>query len=164
MVDETPHETPSETPSESADERLTRNLDELLQELRVTQTGSQIMAGFLLTVPFSARYAELSDAQVRCYLAVLCGAVVSTGLVVAPVAFHRLLFHQHERRWIVESAHTAARAGLAMLALTSAGVLGLVFDVTVGTVPALVAFVVALLFFATVWLVLPAARREERLT
>jgi hypothetical protein len=146
---------------ETSDQKLTRNMNELLQELRVTQTGSQVLAGFLLTVPFSSRYTDLSDAQVRIYLAVLCGAVLSTGFVVAPVAFHRLLFRHHERRWIVESANKAARAGLGMLALTSSGVLFLVFDVTVGRVPAVVALVAALLFFALLWIVVPVVRRDE---
>lgn len=163
MVDDgRTRESSAETPAEeSVDERLTRNMNELLQELRVTQTGSQILAGFLLTVPFSNRYPDLDDGQVRVYLAVLCGAVLSTGFVVAPVAFHRLLFRHHERRWIVAAADRAARAGLAMLALTSSGVLFLVFDVTVGTGPALVALAAALVFFGSVWLVLPVVRRRE---
>jgi hypothetical protein len=156
MVDERP-----DPDAETPEERLTRNWNELLQELRVTQTGAQIMTGFLLTVPFSSRYSQLSDAQVRGYLAVLCGAVISTGFVVAPVAFHRLLFRHHQRRWIVEAADKAARAGLTMLAITSAGVLSLVFEVTVGTVPAVVALVAALMFFGLLWLVIPAVRREE---
>jgi hypothetical protein len=148
---------------ESERERLTRNFGELLQELRVTQTGSQILAGFLLTVPFSSRYDALTDAQVAIYLVVLCGSVLSTGFVVAPVAFHRVLFHHGERAWIVESANRSARAGLVMLALTSSGVLFLVFDITVGVVPAAVALVVVLTFFGTLWIVVPLRRaRAER--
>lgn len=147
-------------PEETSPEKLTRNFNELLQELRVTQTGSQILAGFLLTVPFSSRYDALTDAQVRIYLAVLCGSVLSTGFVVAPVAFHRMLFRHGERPWIVESANRAARAGLALLALTSSGVLFLVFEVTVGTVPATVALVLTLTFFGGLWIAVPL-RRER---
>jgi hypothetical protein len=146
---------------ESHDEKITRNWNELLQELRVTQTGSQILAGFLLTVPFSTRYPDLTDTQVRVYLAVLCGSVLSTGFLVAPVAFHRMLFRQRARAWLVETANHTSRAGLALLALTSAGVLFLVFDVTVGRAPATVALVVSLLFFLVLWVVLPVLRREE---
>lgn len=146
---------------ETEADKLTRNWNELLQELRVTQTGSQILAGFLLTVPFSDRYEDLTTGQVRIYLTVLCGAVLSTGFVVAPVAFHRMLFRQSERRWIVESANKAARAGLGLLALTSAGVLFLVFDVTVGSTAALVALVGSLCFFASLWVVVPVLRRHD---
>jgi hypothetical protein len=146
---------------ESHDEKITRNWNELLQELRVTQTGSQILAGFLLTVPFSSRYADLTAGQVRAYLTVLCGSVLSTGFLVAPVAFHRLLFRQQARTWLVETANQTSRIGLALLALTSAGVLYLVFDVTVGRTPALVALGVSLAFFVALWMVLPLSRRGE---
>ena len=64
---------------EPEDKRLTRNLHELLQELRVTQTGVQILTGFLLTLPFSNRFSYLSGAQRHVYLAVLTGSVISTG-------------------------------------------------------------------------------------
>ena len=71
-------------------ETLTRNWDELLQEIRVTQTGVQILTGFLLTVPFSNRFSELTAFQRDVYLAVLAGSVLTTGLVVAPVAMMAL--------------------------------------------------------------------------
>lgn len=144
---------------------LDRNLEELLQELRVIQTGVQILTGFLLTVPFSARFEDLDDLQRTWFLVVISGSVLTTGLVVAPVAFHRTLFRRRRRRWLVESAHTSARAGLLMLALTSAGVLFLVFDIVVGTSVGVVALVVALLFFATCWLAIPAleGRRSRHL-
>lgn len=106
-------------------------------------------------MPFSSRYDDLTHAQVVIYLMVLSGSVLSTGFVVAPVAFHRMLFRSGEREWIVRSANCSARAGLALLALTSAGVLFLVFDVTVGTVPAVAALAAALGFFATLWVVVP---------
>lgn len=142
-------------------EKITRNWNELLQELRVTQTGSQVLAGFLLTVPFSYRFDQLSTQQVNVYLAVLCGSVLSTGLVVAPVAFHRLLFRQHQRPWIVDAANTAARVGLAALAATSVGVVYLVFDVTVGTTPALVSLGLSIVFFVALWVVLPLTIRRD---
>jgi hypothetical protein len=136
--------------------RLTRNWNELLQELRVTQTGVQILTGFLLTVPFSARWTDLESHQVTLYLAVLCSAVVTTALVVAPVAFHRVLFRRRQRRWLVEAANWTARLGLVMVAVTSSGVLLLVFDVAVGTTAGLVAGAAALVFFVGVWGAAPA--------
>lgn len=144
---------------------LDRNLEELLQELRVIQTGVQILTGFLLTVPFSARFEDLDQLQRMWFLVVISGSVLTTGLVVAPVAFHRTLFRRRRRRWLVESAHTSARAGLVMLALTSSGVLFLVFDIVVGTVAGAVAFVLALAFFAIAWLAIPTVegRRDAHL-
>lgn len=106
---------------ESESQRLTRNLNELLQELRVTQTGVQILTGFLLTLPFSQRFEALDDVQRTSYLVILCGSVVATGLIIAPVAFHRVLFRHGERPWLVKAANRAALAGLLSLALTTSG-------------------------------------------
>lgn len=117
-------------------EQLTRNLGELLQELRVVQTGVQILTGFLLTVPFSARFEDLTGFQRTTFLVVLCGSVLTTAFVVAPVAFHRVLFRRHERHWIVEAADVTSRIGLGLLALTSAGVLLLVSTWSWGARPA----------------------------
>lgn len=134
---------------------LTRNWNELLQELRVAQTGVQILTGFLLTVPFSSRFEDLNDRQLTVYLVVLSGAVLTTGLVTAPVAFHRILFRRRRREWLVEAANIAARAGLVASALTSSGVLFLVFDVVLGPRAAAIAMAAALVFFLSVWGAVP---------
>jgi hypothetical protein len=136
-------------------DRLTRNWNELLQELRVAQTGVQILTGFLLTVPFSSRFTDLSDRQVTVYLVVLSGSVLTTVLVTAPVAFHRILFRRRERSWLVEAANVTSRLGLASMALTSSGVLFLVFDVVVGLTAAAVAMAAALACFVGLWAVVP---------
>ena len=136
-------------------ETLTRNWDELLQEIRVTQTGVQILTGFLLTVPFSNRFGELTAFQKDVYLAVLAGSVLTTGLVVAPVAMHRVLFRQRRRELLVEWGNRFAMSGLALLALTVSGVVLLVVDVVVGTTAGWVASGALLLVLTVLWAVLP---------
>lgn len=145
---------------EDRHEKLTRNLNELLQELRVMQTGAQILTGFLLTVPFTSRFDEIDQAERVVYLGVLATSVVGTALIMAPVAFHRALFRRGEREWIVEAAHRAARHGLAALALTMVGVVWLVFDLVVGTPVSHVAAILAAGLFALLWGVLPTVRRR----
>jgi uncharacterized membrane protein len=136
-------------------ETLTRNWDELLQEIRVTQTGVQILTGFLLTVPFSNRFHELTGFQRGVYLTVLAGSVLTTALVVAPVAFHRVLFRHRRRELLVEWANRFALSGLAMLALTVSGVVLLVVDVVLGARQGWLAGGTVLLVFALLWGVLP---------
>ncbi len=136
-------------------ETLTRNWDELLQEIRVTQTGVQILTGFLLTVPFSNRFGDLTTFQRNVYLAVLAGSVLTTGLVVAPVAMHRVLFRQRRRELLVESGNRFAVAGLAMLALTVSGVVLLVVDIVLGHVAGWVAGGAILLVLTVLWAVVP---------
>ncbi|RCK69390.1 sodium:proton antiporter [Desertihabitans brevis] len=148
---------------ETADQRLDRNWNELLQELRVAQTGVQILTGFLLTLPFGTRFDELSPVQHQIYLVVLCGSVVATALLVAPVAFHRVLFRGGLRPWLVTRAHGVATAGLVALALTIVGVLFLIFDVVLGRGPALVALAGGLVLFLSLWGAWPSLMLRHRI-
>jgi hypothetical protein len=79
---------------ESRAERMDRNWSELLQELRVPQTGVQLLAGFLLTLPFQARFVTLDDYQIRLYLANVVLAALTTATILLPVSVHRRLFRQ----------------------------------------------------------------------
>ena len=144
-------------------DRITRNWNELLQELRVLQTGVQILTGFLLTVPFSDRFTQLATYQRWLYLAVLVGSVLTTALILAPVAFHRILFRQRQRDWLVAAAHWCARAGLGLLAVVSSAVVMLVFDVVVNTVAGLVAAALMLAVFAGLWYGVPRVLRHRHL-
>jgi len=158
----TQHESTREGSSEdeSQQERLTRNWNELLQELRVAQTGVQILTGFLLTIPFTDRFTDLNDRQVTIYLAVLVGSIVTTGMIVAPASFHRVLFRQREKDWLVSAANVSARAGLALLAVVSSGVVLLVFDVVVGLTAGIVASSLVLALFVGLWLATPLFARR----
>lgn len=145
-----------ETPEgETRAAQLARNWNELLQELRVTQTGVQVLTGFLLTVPFSNRFDELDQLQRAIYLTVLSGSVIATGLLLTPAACHRLLFRQGARPWLLEVANKIALAGLTTVALTTAGVVFLAFDLVAGRPWGLAAAIVALVAYVSLWVVLP---------
>ncbi|MBM0127080.1 DUF6328 family protein [Pimelobacter simplex] len=142
-------------------QQITRNLNELLQELRVMQTGVQILTGFLLTVPFTDRFGDLNEGQQRLYLGILVTAVLTTLVIVAPVCYHRLLFRQGRRDWIVAAAQRCALAGLAGLAVVSAAVVLLVFDVVIGTPAALIAAAAVALAFTLMWAAVPLRGRTR---
>jgi hypothetical protein len=141
--------------------QLTRNLNELLQELRVMQTGVQILTGFLLTVPFTERFTRLTDDQRTVYLAILMTAVLTTLVIVAPVCYHRVLFRQGKREWLVKAAHFCALTGLMGLAAVSAAVVYLVFDIVVGLTAGLVAAGVVALVFTGLWWAVPLSERGQ---
>jgi hypothetical protein len=147
--------------TETEHERLTRNYNELLQELRVTQTGVQILTGFLLTLPFTSRFRSLDEVQKFSYLGVLIGSVLATGLFIGPVAFHRALFRRGRRPWLVRAANRSARAGLFCLGLTTSGVVWLVFDLVLNRVAAYVAGSLCLSFFAVLWVGVPMMVRRH---
>ncbi|MDQ7993013.1 MAG: DUF6328 family protein [Propionicimonas sp.] len=143
-------------------ERLDRNWSELLQELRVTQTGIQILSGFLLTLPFQARFAELDPVLVAVFLAAVVLGTLATCVIVAPVTAHRLLFRRHAKDVLVSAGDLMAKAGLALLALAVTMVVALVFGFVLDPVAGLVAGAVALAGFVLLWVVVPflLTRRE----
>ena len=146
---------------ESEDERWQRNFNELLQELRVAQTGVQILFAFLLTLVFSARFTELSAFQKDVYLVALLSAAGSVSMIIAPVAYHRVLFRQRRKPEIVRTAHRMASAGLAFLLVSMVSSVFLVVDFIVNQTAAAIVATVVGLWFVLWWVVLPLLRREE---
>jgi hypothetical protein len=147
--------------NETAMERLDRNWTDLLQELRVIQTGVQLLTGFLLTLPFQARFAELSSFQRLVYLVTLSASVVATGFLIAPVSLHRFLFRQHARRATVATTHRLAQIGLIFLGAAMVGVVLLNFDVVGGLPAGLLAATAAAVLLASLWVVLPLNIRKK---
>lgn len=119
----------NETPEQRAD----RNYIDLLQELRVTETGVQILFSLLLTVPFSNRFTSASDFQRRTYFVALLLAGSAIMVLIAPVAYHRLLFARGEKPQVVRVASRLALTGLVLLLLAVTAVLLLVTDVLFST-------------------------------
>lgn len=113
---------------ETADERSDRNWNELLQEFRVLQTGTQILAGFLLTLPFQSRFDQLSPFDVGVYLTLVVGAVLLTLLALTPVSLHRLLFRRHAKPTLVNTGSRILLACLAASSLLFAGIVLFLFD------------------------------------
>jgi len=140
---------------ETYTERMDRNWDELLQELRVTQTGAQILTGLLLTIPFQQRFAELDPGQRTAYLVLVLLAALATALIVAPVSLHRVMFRKHLKPQLVRAGDVLARCGLAVLGLTLAGSAAFVFDVVVSRTTGLVVGAAALVVLGACWWLLP---------
>jgi hypothetical protein len=144
---------------ETPTERLDRNWADLLQELRVVQTGVQLLTGFLLTLPFQQRLTELTSFERSLYLGTVASAVISTGLLIGPVMLHRMLFRRHARLVMVTGAHRLAMLGTSFLAVAIVGVVLLIFDLVAGTTAGIVAAVVAGVVLAGLWAVVPAVIR-----
>jgi hypothetical protein len=142
-------------------ERLDRNWNSLLQELRVVQTGVQLLTGFLLTLPFQQRFDVLDQDMRYVYLATVGCSVGATVLLVAPVGIHRLLFRRHRLQVLVSAAHRCAYAGLALLGSALTGVTIIVFVAVAGRTAGYIAGVCGLAMFAFFWWVLPLLLRTR---
>ncbi|WP_432543108.1 DUF6328 family protein [Kineococcus sp. SYSU DK002] len=149
--------------NETPTERLDRNWAELLQELRVVQTGVQLLTGFLLTLPFQARFEELDRYQQSVYVVVLLLAVSALVLFIAPVGYHRALFQQRSKARLVAVGSRFTKAGLATVGLVVSGGVLLVVDVVVGRVGGWVAGGGVAALIAVCWYALPRrALRQVR--
>jgi hypothetical protein len=146
-----------ETPAERSD----RQLDELLQELRVALPGVQVLFAFLLTVPFSARFEEMTGLQRDVYFVTLLATAVTTILLMAPTALHRLRFGEGDKSDIVRVAHVLTLCGLAALALAMSSAVLLVTDVMFGIRTAVAVGGGFLLLVAALWAALPLWRRHR---
>ena len=148
-------------PDETEAERDDRNLIELLQELRVAGLGVQVLFGFLLALPFTNRFVQLGHAQRGLYVTSLVLAATSTALLLGPVAYHRLVFRQHQKEQLVNDANIMAILGLAAVGLAISASVLLVLSYVAKGLPAVIITVCVVCLFAGLWFVLPLARRRR---
>lgn len=140
---------------ETRDERADRNWEELMQELRVMQTGTQVLSGFLLAVAFQPRFTELDDLQRTLYIVLVGLAALATVLALAPVGMHRSLFGRHRKPDLVRFASRMVQADLVVIGLLSVGVTTLIVDFTVDRTTATVVLIVATVVVLALWVLLP---------
>jgi Family of unknown function (DUF6328) len=150
---------PKDPRDETQAERDDRNLIELLQELRVAGLGVQVLFGFLLSLPFTNQFKRLDGADRNLYLACLILAAVATALLLAPVAYHRLVFRRGEKERLVRAANVLAIRGLITVGLAVSSSVLLVVGFVAGYSTGGVISGLALVMFALLWFALPLARR-----
>jgi hypothetical protein len=141
--------------NETDEERLDRKFQDMLQELRVMQTGAQLTAGFLLTLPFQEPFGDLDQFQRTIYLALVVGAGLTTALLLTPVAIHRKLTGTHVKERVVKSTHRLMAAALTTLATIIVGIIFFTFDVVIDRTMAFVAGAAMAVVVASLLLALP---------
>jgi Family of unknown function (DUF6328) len=144
-----------ETPLQRAD----RAYSEILQEVRVAQTGVQILFAFLLTLAFTNRFTAITQFQKDVYVLTLMLSAAAAALLIAPAAFHRVVYRRRLKQHLVHAASRLALAGLVLLLLAMVSALLLILDVVTGLRPALVLAAGAMAWFIAWWFVLPAWKR-----
>ncbi|MGH3387145.1 MAG: DUF6328 family protein [Nocardioidaceae bacterium] len=148
---------------ETAAERADRNYDDLLQELRVAQTGVQILFAFLLTMAFQSRFDDIDRFERATYVVALLLCAAATAMLIGPVALHRRIFARGQKEDLVRFGALMARVGILLLFLAITASLLLVLHVVLGRTWALVLAGAAAAVFVSVWYVVPAlvARRAD---
>jgi amino acid transporter len=147
---------------ETAAERADRNWNEVLQELRVLQTGTQILTGFLLALAFQPAFADLDAGQRVFYLALVVLSALSAVVALAPVALHRMVFRRRSKPEVVRYGHGALVAALGAVSLLLTGVVAFVFDVIVDAGAAWAAGAGLGALILVLWVVIPVTIRVRR--
>jgi hypothetical protein len=140
-------------------QRLDRNWSSLLHELRVVQTGVQLLTGLLLTLPFHDGFEHVGRPMRVVYLVTVAASIGATVLLIAPIGIHRLMFRQHRLDVVVVTAHRLAYAGTLLLAVTLSGVMVLIFGTVLSMSAGVLAGLLTGLALLAFWVVLPLALR-----
>lgn len=124
--------------NETDAEKLDRNWNDMLQELRVVQTGVQLLSGFLLTLPFTERFQRIDVWQERLYLALVLTAGLAIGATLTPIMVHRRVFGEKVKHRVVATGHAFLQVVMVLLALIIVGISTLIFSVVLGWEAAIV--------------------------
>src|SRR3954447_9579872 len=147
-------------PGETVAQRADRNFNDILQELRVTQTGVQILFGFLLTMPLQARFEKLDSYEKALLVIAVLLLATATACIIAPVAWHRALFRYRLKTEIVDAGNAFAKAGLTFLGLGIVTSMLLMLDLVVSRGLAITFGVAIGVLLFGLWAVSPAVRRR----
>jgi Family of unknown function (DUF6328) len=152
---------PADGRDETPNERSDRNWSDILQELRVALTGTQLIGGFLLAVAFQSRFEELDSYQLALYLTLVALAGLATVVGLAPVTLHRTLFRHQVKERVVRTGNRLLVAHLVVVALLVVGVTGLIFDFAVSRAAGVTALVVGAIVVVLLWIVLPRLQEAK---
>jgi cation transport ATPase len=146
---------------ESREERINRELIELLNELRVALPGVQVLFAFLLAVPFTQRFRELTDAQEYAFFIALLCTTLGSVLLIAPSAYHRLRFRQHDKERLLRTSNRLSIAGTVFLAVAMTSAVYLITDIVFQAPVTLIVTVLTGASFAWFWYGLALSRRAR---
>jgi hypothetical protein len=147
------------TQDETKEERINRELIELLNELRVALPGVQVLFAFLLAVPFTQRFRQLSDGQEYAFFLALLCTTVGSALLIAPSAYHRLRFRQHDKEQMLHTANRLAIAGTLFLAIAMTSAVYLITDLVFNASVTVIVTALTAATFLWFWYGLPLTRR-----
>jgi Family of unknown function (DUF6328) len=148
-------------PERRSPEDLNRELIELLNELRVALPGVQVLFAFLLAVPFANGWKRVTPFQRDVFFVAFLCTAAATALLIAPSAYHRLRWREHDKEHMLETANRLTIAGMAMLALAIWASVFLITDILFDLWEAVLVTGAVAAGFTWLWYGLPLWRRAR---
>lgn len=139
-----------------------QELIEILNEVRVALSGASVLFGFLLVVPFSARWGGATDAQHGAYIVAFLGTLLSVVGFMTPTAYHRLRWREKNKERMLRVSQVATIVATACLAVAMTAATYLVIDEMARTALAAAVTALAGAIFLGVWFALPLSRPYDR--
>ena len=146
---------------ETHEERVNRELIELLNELRIVLPGVQVLFAFLLAVPFTQRFAQVTEVQKGAFMATLLCTLIGTVLFTAPTAFHRIRFRDGDKEALLRWANLFTITGLVFLSMALTAAVFVITDYLFRGPLTVIVTVFAALLFLVIWFALPLARNAR---
>ncbi len=147
--------------AETEKERIDREIIELLNELRVTLPGVQVLFAFLLVVPFQQGFSALSDVQRAIYLFALLATTASTILLMTPASYHRLRFRARDKLRMLFISNRLVIVGMALMALAITASVYLIVELVLGQLAGLGVVALALVGFGVFWYAVPLSGKSR---
>jgi len=146
---------------ETHEERVNRELIELLNELRVALPGVQVLFAFLLAVPFTQRFEQVTELQRDVFMVALLSTLAGSVFLIAPSAYHRIRFRDRDKEALLRISNVFAIVGMVFLAIGMTSVVFLVTDLIFEGVVTTVVTTLTAALFAAAWFVLPLVRKSQ---
>ena len=144
---------------ETEKQRIDRELIELLNELRVTLPGVQVLFAFLLILPFQAGFADLTDIERAVFVVAFLATTAATVLLIAPATYHRIQFRERDKLRMLLVSNRLVIVGTLCLGLAITAAVFLITEVLLGDAAAMVVAAAAAIGLLLFWYGLPISSR-----
>lgn len=138
-----------------------RSLNEMLQELRVLQQGSQILAGFLVLLPFNNGFAKIDPFEKWVYIVAFIASITSLICFSAPAVQHRVERPLRHRLKFKRLSTRIIIAGTIALSIALISTTQLVLNEVVGGTGAHVGAASVALLIGILWWLIPLLKRTK---
>ena len=146
--------------SDQQDVDVEQQFTDMLQQLRVVQTGVQILSAFLLTLPFTARFSQVDTADKSLYVVSLVAAATSTALAIAPVSYRQRVGRESLEN-VVRLASRLAQGSMLALVISVTCAVTLAVRVALGSPWAVVIGAAVAVVYVSTWYLLPELHRRH---
>ena len=91
--------------------------------------GVQVLFAFLLAVPFSNGWKQVTDLQRDVFFVAFIATAIASILLIAPSSYHRLRWREGDKEHMLQTSNRLAIAGTAFLALGMTAAVFLITDI-----------------------------------